>query len=159
MTAPTGDAQRGSAPTLGSSNVGHPSPARGAVGIGSLWFGLGGGAVVWSVLTIALYATASQACYPRMVPLTAPTMGDSTLRVTLLVTACVGIIIAVAAGLVSIRNWRRTSGESGGGTHWALDTGEGRTRFMAVSSLMTSAVFLLAILVDTAAIFAVRPCW
>jgi hypothetical protein len=30
---------------------------------------------------------------------------------------------------------------------------------MAVSSVMTSAVFLLAILVDIAAVFWVRPCW
>jgi hypothetical protein len=62
------------------------------------------------------------------------------------------------AGLVSMRNWRRTSGEISGNAHWALDTGEGRTRFMAVSSVMTSAVFLLAILVDVAAIVVVKPC-
>lgn len=150
---------RSSAPTLDGGSVGHPSPGRGAVGLGSLWFGLGGGAVAWSVLTIVLYATAAQACYPKMVPLTEPTMGHGTLLAILLVLSVAAIIVSVAAGLVSIRNWRRTSSESGGGTHWALDTGEGRTRFMAVSSLMTSAVFLLAIILDVVAVVTIRPCW
>ena len=150
---------RSSAPTLDGGNVGHPSPARAAVGLGSLWFGLGGGAVAWSVLTIVLYAIAAQACYPKMVPLTEPTMGHGRLLAILLVLSVAAIIVSVAAGLFSIRNWRRTSSEAGGGTHWALDTGEGRTRFMAVSSLMTSAVFMLAIILDVVAVVTIRPCW
>ena len=146
------------APTLGGSSVDHPSPSRGTVGLASLWFGLGGGPIAWSVFTIAIYAIAAQACYPRMVPLSAPTMGSRTLYVSLIAISCAAVIVGVAAGLVSMRNWRRTSGEISGNTHWALDTGEGRTRFMAVSSVMTSAVFLLAILVDVAAIMVVKPC-
>ena len=139
--------------------TGHPSPARGRVGATSLWFGLCGGALAWSVLTIANYAIAAQVCYPQMVPLTTPKIGRGPLALILLVVAAGAILVSMIAAMVSLRNWRRTQDESQGDTHWALDTGEGRTRFMAVSSLMTSAVFLLAILVHTSAILFVSPCW
>lgn len=154
MTIPTRNA-----PEFGGENVAHPSPGREAVGLTALWFGLTGGAAAWSVLTIVVYAIAAQSCYPRMEPLSAPSMGSVKLPIVLLIISCAAIILAVAAGATSIRNWRRTNDETGGDTHWALETGEGRTRFMAVSSVMTSAVFLLAILVDIAAVVWVRPCW
>jgi DUF917 family protein len=151
-------APRDTSKVLGGS-VGHPSPARGAVGLVSLWFGLGGGAAAWSVLTIVNYAIASQQCYPRMAPLALPMMGARNLSMVLFATSGAAIVIGVIATIVAFRSWRRTSNESGGSTHWALETGEGRTRFMAVSGLMASAVFLLAIIVETISIVTVHPCW
>jgi hypothetical protein len=153
MSAPRDTSQK-----LGGS-VGHPSPAREDVGLASLWFGLGGGAAAWSVLTIVNYAIAAQQCYPRMAPLALPMIGTRNLSTVLLAVSGVAILIAVVATIVAFISWRRTSHESGGDTHWALDTGEGRTRFMAVSGLMTSAVFLLAIIVETMSIVTVHACW
>ena len=147
------------ASTLGGSSIGHPSPGRGAVGLWALWFGLGGGAAAWSILTIVNYSIAAQQCYPRMTPLRLPSMGSGNLTMVLFLVAGAAIVVAAVAVGVAMRSWQRTSHESGGNTHWALDTGEGRTRFMAVTGLMSSSVFLLAILVHAVSIAVVGPCW
>ncbi len=144
---------------LGARPADHPAPGRAAVGPLALWFGLCGGAFAWSVLSIVNYSVAAQVCYPRMQPLAAPTIGSGRLTAILLTVAAAAIILSMAAGIVALRNWERTRQEVTGGAHWALDTGEGRTRFMALSSLMTSSVFILAILVHAITIVTVSPCW
>ena len=41
---------------------------------------------------------------------------------------------------------------------WLLEIGEGRTRFMAVSGIITSTTFLIVVISNTIAIFMVTPC-
>jgi len=143
----------------GDGRPGHPAPHRANVRSAILWFGLFGAPAAWSVQELVNYAFAAHACYPRMFPLAVPTMGHARLWILTIVVSMVAIAVAVAAGVAALSSWRSTRGETGGHAHWALDTGEGRTRFMAVSALMTSALFLLAILVHTATILVLRPCW
>jgi hypothetical protein len=68
--------------------------------------------------------------------------------------------LAVGGGAVAVaaRSWRATRGETGGGRHRALETGEGRTRFMALAGLLTGLLFLLVSAVHTATLFLVQPC-
>jgi len=76
----------------------------------------------------------------------------------LLAISIVGIVFAIAGGVVAWQSWRRTFNEHPGSAHHLLDRGEGRTRFMAMCGMLTSAVFLLALIFGTAAFFLVPLC-
>jgi len=146
--------------------AGHPAPQRGNVALWTLWFGFLGAPLGWTLQTLANTAVASHGCFPQLFPLHEPSTGG--LRGILFVISLVAIVAGVAALAMSWSTWRRTSGEhqehSGAGSHGhtpgtaALETGEGRTRFMALAGVLTSVVFLIVILAHTAAVFVVLPC-
>lgn len=148
------------------TEAGHPAPERGNVAMWTLWFGFLGAPLGWTLQTLANTAIASHGCYPRLFPLTSPTTG--AMRGILFVISVVAIVTALAALAISFSTWRRTrsehqekSGEEArrhDRSTAALETGEGRTRFMALSGVLTSVVFLLVILAHTAAVFVVTPC-
>ena len=148
------------------TEAGHPAPARGNVALWTLWFGFLGAPLGWTLQTLANTAVASHGCYPQLYPLSSPMTG--AMRGILFVISVVAIVAGVAALAVSLSTWRRTNDEhqerSGEGARQhnqstaALETGEGRTRFMAMSGVLTSIVFLVVILAHTVAVFAVTPC-
>lgn len=151
---------------LARTEAGHPAPARGNVALWTLWFGFLGAPLGWTLQTLANTAVASHGCYPQLFPLDKPLTGG--MRGILFVISVVAIVAGVAALAVSFSTWRRTNSEhqekSGTAARGhdqstaALETGEGRTRFMAMSGVLTSIVFLVVILAHTAAIFVVIPC-
>jgi len=143
----------------------HPAPERARVGLGALWFGLAGGPVAWSIQTLVSLPVASHACFPRLTPLSAPVFGGVRGVVFLLGVMAFGVS-ALAAG-VAWRTWSRTrqeeQGASGAGARHTesvalLETGEGRTRFMALAGVMTSMTFLLVTAAHAATLFLVAPC-
>ena len=149
------------------TNEGHPAPQRGNVPLWTLWFGFLGAPLGWTVQSLANTALASHGCYPQLYPLHSPITGG--LRGILFAVSVVAIAIGAAALAMSWSTWRRTRGEHqeksgnssrqhGHGTA-ALETGEGRTRFMALSGVLTSVVFLLVILAHTVVVFTVLPCF
>jgi hypothetical protein len=137
----------------------HPAPARDQIALGTLWFGLFGAAAAWSVQTVANYVVASHTCFPRLYPLATPTIGRAALWWIVVIVSLVALVIGVLGGLAALRSWRATREETGGHAHWALETGEGRTRFMASAGLVTSGIFIIAILVNAASAVLVNPCW
>ena len=149
-----------------ATSAGHPAPARGNVALWMLWFGFLGAPLAWTLQTLANTAVASHGCYPQLFPLSTPVTGG--MRGILFAISVVAIIAGVAALAVSFSAWRRTrsehqekSGEDArrhNRSTAALETGEGRTRFMALSGMLTSIVFLVVILAHTAAVFVVIPC-
>lgn len=148
------------------TEAGHPAPARGNVALWALWFGFLGAPLGWTLQTLANTAVASHGCYPQLFPLSAPATGG--MRGILFVISIVAIVAGAAALAVSFTAWRRTNSEhqekSGEGARRhdpstaALETGEGRTRFMALAGVLTSIVFLIVIIAHTAAVFVVVPC-
>jgi hypothetical protein len=151
---------------MARSEAGHPAPSRGNVALWTLWFGFLGAPLGWSVQAIANTAVASHGCYPSLYPLSSPATGG--MRGILFVISLVAIVLGVAALGMSFSTWRRTNDEhqekSGEGSRRhdrstaALETGEGRTRFMALSGVLTSIVFLVVIVAHTAAVFVMTPC-
>lgn len=137
----------------------HPAPERHSIALGTLWFGLFGAAVAWSVQLLVDYVVAAHSCYPRLYPLATPTIGRAPLWWITVIVSVLMLIVGVLGGLAAVRSWSATRHETGGHTQWALDTGEGRTRFMATAGLVTSAIFIVAMLVNTAAAITVTPCW
>jgi len=143
----------------------HPAPARGDVSSALLWFGLAGGPAAWTVQTLVDLAVAAHGCYPRLFPLAAPMLAG--LRGIVITVSIAALIVCVAAGLVAFRTWGKIrhehqgssgAGEKHGPSAALLETGEGRTRFLALSGLMTSIVFTIAVLAHTVSIFIVGPC-
>jgi hypothetical protein len=145
--------------------AGHPAPERQRVGLGALWFGLAGGPAAWSIQMLVSLPVAAHACFPRLTPLSSPSFGGVRGVVFLLGVMAFGVS-ALAAG-VAWRTWSRTRQEqqeaSGAGAHHdasvaLLETGEGRTRFMALAGVMTSLTFLLVTAAHAATLFLVAPC-
>ncbi len=129
-----------------------------------MWFGLAGAPAAWSVQTLVNLPIASHGCFPRLDPLTTPV---TSVRGLAFVVSLVALMVCVAATLVAFRNWARTRHEhheaaGKGGAHTPetalMETGEGRTRFMALSGVLASATFLVVSVVHLAAVFLVTPC-
>ncbi|HEY5061701.1 MAG TPA: hypothetical protein VII52_09215 [Gemmatimonadaceae bacterium] len=144
----------------------HPAPARDRAAVGALWFALFGGAAAWAIQTIANLALASHGCFPHMIPLAAP--ATPGLRGIVFVISLASVAVSAAAILVALRNWRRTrhehqqrDGRSQGHAPSAAlaETGEGRTRFMAMSGVLASVTFLVASVAQLAVVFLVSPCF
>lgn len=145
-------------------HTGHPAPQRGHVSLVALWFGIFAAPVAWSVQTLVNFPVAAHGCFPQLEPLTDP---RTAVRGIAFAVSIIVLAIGAAALAVSFRAWMRTRGEhhdaSGEGRDHtaqtaALETGEGRTRFMALSGVLTSIVFLLLSLVHVASLFLVGPC-
>jgi hypothetical protein len=143
----------------------HPAPARSHVALSALWFGLFGGPAAWSIQTLVNLPVASHGCFPRLEPLSLPIVGG--LRGIAFAVSVLALIVCAAALATSARSWSQTRHEHQRATGSAsehdpsqalAETGEGRTRFMALSGVLLSLTFLLMSLVHTAALFLVRPC-
>jgi uncharacterized membrane protein len=130
-----------------------------------LWFGLFGGPAAWSIQTLVNLPVAAHACYPQLYPLDVPVIGG--LRGIVFVVSILAVLVSVAAAAAAWRAWQFTRHEhqqSSGKANQhqaeaaALETGEGRTRFMAAAGVLTSLTFVLVSLVHLSAVFLVTPC-
>jgi hypothetical protein len=148
-----------------ASEAGHPAPERARIRSGVLWFGLFGGPVAWSVQTLVNLPVVSHACYPRLFPLDAP--ATPGLRGIVFVVGILAMLVSVAAAVSAWRAWRLIRHEhqehSGRANQHqaeaaALETGEGRTRFMSLAGVLTSTTFVLVTLVNLSTVFLVSPC-
>jgi hypothetical protein len=147
-----------------TSGARHPAPGRAHIALPALWFGLFAGPAAWSIQTLVNLPVASHSCYPALSPLDAPV---TAVRGIAFAVSVFALAVCVAAAAVAFRSWMRLRGEhqegSGRGSEHTpaaalAETGEGRTRFMALCGLLTSLIFLVLSLVHTAAIFLVLPC-
>jgi hypothetical protein len=121
----------------------------------ALWFGLVGAPALWSVQVMAGFAIAAHGCFPRTLPLASPTLDVRAL--TLLITI-VATLVAIAAGATALASWRRVTHDVRAGDRVMLAAEADRTRFMAFSGILMSALFLLAIALSFASIWGVPPC-
>jgi hypothetical protein len=143
----------------------HPAPARDQVALTGLWFGFLAGPAAWTLQELVDSAITSHQCFPRLFPLSAPPM--TGLRGLLFVVSVFAILLCVAGAAVAWRDWTRTRAEHHESTGKArehahpaalLETGEGRTRFMALSGILVSVTFLIVVIANSASIFLVAPC-
>ncbi|MDP9369755.1 MAG: hypothetical protein M3Q03_16045, partial [Chloroflexota bacterium] len=107
----------------------------------SLWFGVLGAPVAWSLHLLVSYTLVSPVCFDG---------GIIALHLISLALAAV----ALAAGLVTLREWRRTRGRGQVDIH---GTGS-RRGFMALFGVLASVVFFVGLLMAWVPIFVVDPC-
>lgn len=134
----------------------HPAPGRHQVGLGALWFGLFGAPVAWSIQELVSYAVVAHACYPNLQP--QPTQSISGAWSIALIVSLLTLLIGLAAGVTAYRSWANSREERGNPEHHPLEHGEGRTRFMALSGLIVSSIFLLNLVMNAAVLFLVPAC-
>jgi hypothetical protein len=166
MTPQSQDDRRGVRTDAGTPRApGHPAPERARVPLATLWFGLVGGPAAWSIQTLVSLPVAAHACFPRLTPLSSPAFGG--VRGVIFLLGVMAFVVSALAAGVAWRTWSRTrqeeQGASGAGAHHTesvalLETGEGRTRFMALAGVMTSIAFLLVTAAHAAMLFLVAPC-
>ena len=152
-------------PTAPEATDGHPAPARRRVPLPALWFGFLGAPAAWTVQTLVNLPLAAHSCFPRLSPIASPTVRG--LRGIAFAVSIISVAVCVAALVISWRAWRRTREEHQGGSGRSrehepssalLETGEGRTRFMALGGLLASVMFLAVTAMNTATVFLVSPC-
>ena len=134
----------------------HPSPARAQASLASSWFALLAAPHAWALQLLIGSAITGYACYPHDAPLAAPIWDGMRAVLYLVEAACVAL--CVAGGWVAWRNWRRTRHEKPGSGRRLVEGGDGRTRFMAMSGLMISALFLVAIVFSSVQLIVLGAC-
>jgi hypothetical protein len=138
----------------------RPLPGRGAAGSGLLLYGLLVPPLVWGIQLELNYGLASHACFPNEAPRASFLPGWERIWVVLLVVNLVCLIIGAIGLLTSVFSWRclgsehPVEGKVGGIAY----PSEERRRSFAVSGLMMSGVFTVAILFNTLYLWALSTC-
>jgi hypothetical protein len=137
-----------------SSARGHAAPARHEVSKLALWFGILAAPTAWLLDQMLDYGVASQVCAAQSAATTAQLVRASAPWFLWFTGAT--FLIALVSCRVAYRNWCKTRTERSGSGHHLLQSGEGRTRFLAMCGLITSISFSVAFLF-TAAYMMVAP--
>lgn len=107
----------------------------------ALLFGMLGPPVIWAARFMVSYTLVPVAC-------------RSGSTVLLHLVTGVALAATAAAGLVAWRRWRQV----GGGTQLDLDGAAARTRFMAITGMLSSALFIIVTVAEWLASVMVHPC-
>ncbi len=134
----------------------HPAPHRDRVGLSALWFGIAAAPLAWTVQQLFSSTLAGYACYPHADPRTSPVWNG--LSPVLLAITAAAFVIALSGGGVAWTSWRQTRWERPGSGHHLMETGDGRTRFMAMCGMLTSTVFVIALAFGTTVLYVVPLC-
>ena len=137
---------------------GHPSPHADRLGGADIAFALFGGVAAWAMQLAVNYGVASHACFPRAGGTRLERIDWASVVSPLVLVNFAAVVLAVAAVLLAWRNWRTTRDEHHGGRHHLLETGEGRSRFLAACGIGMGLFFLLVILANAVSLFMVSPC-
>jgi hypothetical protein len=138
-------------------DVGHPAPARGRIGLWTLFLGLGGTPVVWSLQLVGISSIAGIACIAGDGPKPSPP-DVAWANAALIVVNLAALVAALIALAVSYRNLHRTGQEISEGSGGVMEAGEGRSRFLSVWGIWTGILFMLAIAFNTLSVFWVGLC-
>lgn len=133
--APVQDSARGPA---------HPAPGRGQVRGLRLLIGLCGAPLAWVAQMSLSEPLSAQTCYPASHPLASPLWPSA--HALLLVVSAVCLLAGCVATVVAWQAWRSTRHETTSNAADAMHSGSGRTRFLALMGVMTSAMFVAAII-------------
>jgi hypothetical protein len=134
----------------------HPSPDRARTGLAALLYGLVAAPVAWGVGELVNAGLAQEACFPGTEPLAAPAFTNlHSLHVVVLV---ISLAVSASAAIIALGAWRATWSEQPGDPHALLSIGEGRSRFMALAGLLTSAGFFVGTLFSVPAVLLVPSC-
>jgi len=149
-------AAAGAATTGAARDTAHPAPQRDRVPGWQVSLGLFGAPAAWSVQSLLDAGLAGYACYPKDEPLAVPIW--SGLATALATANVVALVVCVVAGLAAWLAYRKTGTERPGSAHHLLESGDGRTRFLALAGALTSALFVVAVAFEAVQSFVGLPC-
>lgn len=136
----------------------HPAPQRDRVDLYESLFGVIGGPVAWFIQLCAGYALATWPCFPNSERAVTPLPGYEWTWPAMIALLVIGVLIALAAFLVSWRVLRRTRDEMKGDHRALMEIGAGRTRFLALWGVLLGGGFALATIVSAAAFIVLPRC-
>jgi hypothetical protein len=119
-----------------------------------LLFGCIAAPVFWTGQLMLGFGVSAHACYPGDHPILLDRTGP--LFTAMIVFDAVALVACAAGAAVSWSAWRKVR-QTGGQSH-TLHTGEGRSRFLAMWGMLSSAWFFLAILFNIIASVMVPSC-
>jgi hypothetical protein len=134
----------------------HPAPHRHRIGLVWLLLAIFAPPAVWSVHLIVNYASASRACYPDGSPQSAPAV--HWLWLLLIIVDVVSLLISAGAVAIAYRSWQISAEEMAEHTSPMVETGEGRTRFLAIWGLLIGAGFFVAVIFDFVGLWILPIC-
>ncbi|MGZ4981053.1 MAG: hypothetical protein ACXV8P_03320 [Methylobacter sp.] len=115
-----------------------------------LWLGLLGAPSAWVAQILLSEPIAAYACYPYRNPLPAPIWAGLPVMLTTISAAC--FVVALLSGFAAWVSWRQFSKG-----RFAI-AGEDRNRFLAKLSVVSSFIFIVAIIFNICAALLVPPC-
>lgn len=129
-------------------------------GVLALLFGLAAGPTAWIGQLLLNYGLSSYACYPADRPhLRAPPPGWAAEKPVLAAITLACLALAGLGAWISWLSWRNAQEERTKGPDHVIEVGEGRSCFLALCGILTSAGFAVAIAVSAASILGVPSCW
>lgn len=138
------------------SGSAHPAPQRNKINQGFLWLSVLAAPLAWVAHLLVNYAIADHAC-SALAGGTGSAFAGGQLTTMLLIDLA-AILFSVAAGYIAVEHWRNSQSERGGGMQHLVHSGEGRTRFLAMCGILTSALFATAVLIDAIGTILGPPC-
>ena len=124
----------------------HPAPHRHRIGLLVLLATVFAPPLAWSAHLVVNYALSSRACYPDGSPVTAPTL--RSLWALLIAIDIISLAISAAGAVIAWRAWRISREEMASSDPVLVETGEGRTRFLAGWGLMIGIGFFVLVAFD-----------
>jgi hypothetical protein len=133
-----------------------PAPHRAQLSTLRIGVGLFGAPAAWLVQFFLSEPLAAHACYPNQAPLSAPIWEGLPAILIAISIAC--LAAALLSGFVAWSSWRRFEGKPAGEERSVIETGENRNRFLIKLSLMSSFIFIVAVIFNIFAVLLVLPC-
>ncbi|HEY8157330.1 MAG TPA: hypothetical protein VIF10_01380 [Methylobacter sp.] len=115
-----------------------------------LWLGLLGAPAAWTAQLLLSEPIAAYACYPYRAPLPAPVWHGLPVMLMTISAAC--FAVALLSGFAAWMSWQRFV------RGCAAKAGEDRNRFLAKLSVVSSFIFIVAIVFNLCAALLVPPC-
>jgi hypothetical protein len=133
-----------------------PDPRRGQVSMLRIGIGLFGAPAAWLAQFSLSEPLTAHACYPYQAPVSAPVWEGLPAILAAISIAC--FAAALLSGFVAWTSWRQSERKLPGDEGIIITAGGNRNRFLVKLSLMSSFIFIVAIIFNFCAILLVSPC-
>jgi hypothetical protein len=134
----------------------HPAPHRHNIGLIWLLVAICAPPAAWSLHLIVNFLSASRACYPDGAPQSTPAV--HWLWILLIVVDMGSLAISACAAVIAYRSWQLSADEMAEHSSAMVETGEGRTRFLAIWGLLIGVGFFIAVIFDFVGLWILPIC-
>lgn len=131
---------------------------RASVSLATLWFGLLGGPIAWTLQLLIDYPLVAHYCFPDAARRIVPTIDSLHLIVS--IVSVLALAGAVAALFTALRSWRVSGGEFGGERAQLTEAAPppGRVCFMSLGGILVSSLTIVGIVIHGGFVILLAPC-
>jgi len=114
-----------------------------------------GAPTTWMVQLLLSEPLVAHACYPYQTPLAAPLWDGLALLLSSLSLVC--LVFALLSGFVAWTSWRQVASQASSGGN-PVEMTAGRRRFLAKLGVMSSLIFIVAVIFNICAVLLTPLC-